>query len=465
MSSGTAELATLSAPPAWLEAIADASAVATSLRRRVPAVRSCEVERIRLKQDSAHALYRATLAEPGNGTGPVVELLAEIEPPGGTPLEPVLEGDIGDRAWRCTLPELGLRLSTAPGDGGLAWLPELLDAGRAQRLIEAALGTSDSCAGFRALTCEPRVTRYKAGSRCTVVYELGLPSGAPAHWPEAVVGKTYLGEKGRVAWDGMRTLWESPMRSSPWADIAEPLALVRGGHVLLQRALPHHQTLKEAVRAHAAGGSRAESDRLHALLRRSGFGLADLHGSSVEAAVATTWLDELDDVRRVIDRLTALVPTLAGAAEGVIAELDREAQGEPPPAPVPSHGSFRPAQVVVADGDRIGFIDFDSFCRAEPALDVALFCSALRDTGLRAALNGGAGSPSAQMSALEMLDGLCHSFVAGYERSAELDPARVSLWETLNALTGVLHCWTKVKFDRLDYRMALLQHQLGKAPG
>ncbi|MDX6533261.1 MAG: hypothetical protein QOF68_1005, partial [Gaiellales bacterium] len=303
------------------------------------------------------------------------------------------------------------------------------------------------------------------GSRCTVVYELGLPSGAPAHWPKAVVGKTYFGEKGRVAWDGMRMLWESPMRSSPWAAIAEPLALVKGGRVLLQRALPHHQTLKAAVEAYAAGRSRAESDRLHDLLRRSGSGLADLHRSSVEAAAATTWLDELDDVRRVIGRLVAFVPTLHGAAEGLIAQLDRDAQDHPPPAPMPSHGSFRPAQVVVADGDRIGFIDFDSFCLAEPALDVALFCSALRDTGLRAALKDGASSPSAQMSALEMLDGLCQSFVSGYERSAELDPARVSLWETLNALTGVLHCWTKVKFDRLDYRMALLHHQLGKAPG
>jgi Ser/Thr protein kinase RdoA (MazF antagonist) len=461
MSTATVELAMLSAPPAWLEAIADGSAVAASLRRRVPAVRGCEVEQIRLEQDGAHALYRATLADAGNGPGPVVDLLAEIEPPGGTPLEPVLEGDIGDRAWRCTLPDLSLRLAWAPRDGGLVSLPELLDAGRAGRLIEAALARSDRFAGFRALTCEPRVTRYNPGSRCTVVYELGLPSDAAAHWPKAVVGKTYLGEKGRVAWDAMLALWESPMRSSPWAAIAEPLALVGDGRVLLQRALPHRQTLKAAVQAYAAEGSRAESDRLHDLLGRSGSGLADLHRSSVEAASATTWLHKLDDVRRVIGHLVALVPTLQGAAESLISGLSREPEGDSAPAPVPSHGSFRPAQVVVADGDEIGFIDFDNFCRAEPAHDVALFCSALRDAGLRAALNSGNGSASA----LEMLDGLCQSFVAGYERSADLDRARVSLWETLNAVTGVLNCWTRAKFNRLDYRMALLHHQFGKAPG
>ncbi|MFN8568915.1 MAG: hypothetical protein U0Z44_15680 [Kouleothrix sp.] len=36
------------------------------------------------------------------------------------------------------------------------------------------------------------------------------------------------------------------------------------------------------------------------------------------------------------------------------------------------------------DGPHIGFIDFDDFCMAEPALDVGLFLAAINDTGLNA---------------------------------------------------------------------------------
>ena len=50
---------------------------------------------------------------------------------------------------------------------------------------------------------------------------------------------------------------------------------------------------------------------------------------------------------------------------------------------VPTHRSFRPAQILVHDDD-IAFIDFDGTCQAEPGLDLALFRATLCDLSLRA---------------------------------------------------------------------------------
>jgi hypothetical protein len=451
------DLDALGRPPQWLRAVADESAVTIALRRRVPQLRSCAVERIRVKQSGFQALYRATIECPDQRSALEVPLLGEIVADCDTrPEESVVE--IGDRGWRCSLPDLHLQLRHAPADGGLAALPDLTDPERARRLIVEALRTTRRFSGYDALACSHHVTRYKAGSRCTVAYELRLPPGAPAHWPEGVVAKTYHGDKGRIAWEAMLALWQSPMRQSPWTSIAEPLVLVREGQVLLQRSIRHRETLKDVTRT-VAGATKPAFERLFRLSACAGAALADLHASGVTPALGASWDAELADVRRMIDRLAVLVPTLSGAANGLLCALDHQACAVVAQAAVPSHGSFRPAQLVVTDEDALGMIDFDSFCLGEPAMDVALFCSSLRDTAFRAWLDGSGqgGDPEA---GLRMCDAVCEDFVAGYTDRAPLARTRVALWEAMYALTGVLHCWTKVKFDRLAYRTALLRHHL-----
>jgi Ser/Thr protein kinase RdoA (MazF antagonist) len=163
----------------------------------------------------------------------------------------------------------------------------------------------------------------------------------------------------------------------------------------------------------------------------------------------------------VLERLAAHVPALGDTAASLLEQLRLTVVGTYGQVPVPSHGSFRPAQVVVDSGGLVGFIDFDSFRAAEPAMDVALFCSALADTCLRSL---GASGPWDGRGRLGRVEALCDRFLTAYERSAPLDRDRVRVWWQLYALTGVLHCWTKAKFDRLDYRMALAQYAL-RPPG
>jgi hypothetical protein len=308
------------------------------------------------------------------------------------------------------------------------------------------------------------VARYKPGSRCTVVYDLELPSGAPDEWPRAVVAKTYHGDKGRTAFDGMRALWASPLRQARVA-IAEPLGFLPAEKVLVQRVIPHRRTLKDLLRSSLASGSPDAVAGLQSTIEETAHGLAALHQSGVRAAQTVTWDDQVAEIREVVDRLSALVPALAGSAEALVGDAERIAAAHPAQAPVPSHGSFRPAQVVLDDAGGIGLIDFDGFCMAEPAMDVAQFRSTLRDIGLRALEK----SPRIPERAdryrpgLARLDAECERFAAAYEQSAgPISATRVALWETMYALVAVLHCWTKVKPERLPGWMATLQHFLEK---
>src|SRR5207248_9088057 len=97
-------------------------------------------------------------------------------------------------------------------------------------------------------SCVPRVMRYKPGSRCTILYHLEYPPGPDAGWPELVVAKTYAGDKGRIAWEGMRALWASPLARSSAVTIAEPLAFLPEMNVLVQGPIREEQTLHDLIR-------------------------------------------------------------------------------------------------------------------------------------------------------------------------------------------------------------------------
>jgi hypothetical protein len=170
----------------------------------------------------------------------------------------------------------------------------------------------------------------------------------------------------------------------------------------------------------------------------------------------------MGDVRDRVARLTKFTPALADVAEPLFARLQSIANEHPADQAGPAHRSFRPAQVLIHEG-AISFIDFDSFCQAEPSLDVSLFFSTFRDLGLRA-LQEHEGAPGpgegARGEHLSLLDDLCDTFLESYEDSASLpiSRARVDLWHALLVFDRVVLCWTKDRFERLPHCMALLSH-------
>ena len=130
--------------------------------------------------------------------------------------------------------------------------------------------------------------RYKPGSRCTIVYQLEYPPdlASDPHWPITVVVKTYQGRKGETAYAAMRALWNSPLAVGDIVTIAEPLAFVPELSVLVQRAIPEEQTLKDLIRATLRAPTAAGRETLYTYLRKTAAGLAALHQCGVVSGAA-----------------------------------------------------------------------------------------------------------------------------------------------------------------------------------
>jgi hypothetical protein len=444
--------------PDWLAVFDDPTRVEAALREAVPGLRGAKLSAVRLKPEAWTA--RCKLVLPGEDGGDRVRYFSgTIVPPG----QPEPEGAAASAAGLAAggpgwLPALRLALAPEPqAETKLAALAALTDPEQARALLERAIrqGTP-AYRDLRILACQPRLMRYSPGSRATVLYRLDLPAeGRAAGWPEVVVAKTYhRSDKGRTAWDGMRALWRSPLGRSAAVAIAEPLAWLPELKVLVQGPVRQEQTLKDLLLEGLAADDAGTWARLRGHLAKAADGLAELHRSGVPGAELVTWDDELAEVREVLGRLGSRLPELAGAAEGFLGEVERAAGQVPADPAGPAHRSFRPAQVLLHAGE-IGFIDFDGFCQAEPALDLALFRATVRDLGM-GTLPGDAPAAASQ-ARLARLDGLCEEFLDRYRGGAPVSPRRVAVWEALDLLTNVLHAWTKAKPVRLAHGVTLLR--------
>jgi hypothetical protein len=204
------------------------------------------------------------------------------------------------------------------------------------------------------------------------MYHLAYPAElAAGHaWPTTVIGKTYRGKKGQNAYDGMLALWRSPLARGDIVALAEPLAYIPEQKLLVQGTIPVEQSLEDLLKSALDTRTPEALDQLNHYMRMAARGLAALHQSGVRHGETAAWEEWLPDVHDLIDRLVVPAPELANAVTPLLAELESLAATYPADPTVPTHGTFHPEQVLI-DRGQIGFIDFDDFCVAEPAMDVA----------------------------------------------------------------------------------------------
>ena len=452
--------------PEWLAVGMDGERVRSAVAEATAGVDvlACEPQRLRAKEDRWLCRYRLQVAGPDRVPHELV-LTGELVPPG--PRRDDWEAAVpglalengGGAVW---LPELGLDLRATPSDDALPALPALVDPGQARHMVEAVLRAAGR-PGLRLESCDPDVVRYKPGSRCTIVYRLRYPGAAEATWPALVVAKTHQGDKGAVAWDAMRTLWGTDLARGDVVTLAEPLAFDAARRVLVQGPVPGSATLKDLLRDALVDDSAPALDAVREALFRTALGLAALHTSGVRYGGRDTWEDEFAEVGHVVERLATSIPSLRAAAEPLLIALRARADATPADPEVSAHHDFRPAQVLLHEG-RVGFIDFDGSCSAEPALDIGRFTAKLRDIAISTPAAGGEPLRAETLGArLALADDLAEHFVRAYETCAPVSRARVVLWETTDLLTGMLHAWTKVRVRRVGPRLTLLEHHLRSA--
>jgi len=471
----------LAALPDWLAAAANGAHVAAALERAVGelasgalAIRRCKVDNVRLKGQQWIARYELTIEESAGGPARELAIIGTLKPAHerASTAEPS-SGAFGAAEWRVYLPELGLdlRMDLAE-EAEFEALPILTDPQQARAFLQQSIRAgAPAYAELEIAACTPKVMRNKPG-RCTVRYQLEYPGDGSARWPNPIIAKTYSKDKGQNAYTAMRKLWDSPLSRGDVVAIAEPLAYVPEHKVLVQGPVRGAGDLKDLLRSALRTGTHSTSsgqalaalDELHAITRKTAAGLAALHHSGARHGETVTWEDELAEIRGELTKLSGSIPWFAGAAEPLLAQLESASAACPAEAALPAHRSFRPQQVLIDHG-KVGFIDFDGFCLAEPALDIALFRSTIKEMGINTSPSDKQKEfdyPSAQarQARLNELTTICDVFLDEYARLAPISRQRVALWEALDLLTVVLRCWSKVKPHQLTNAVLLLESQL-----
>ncbi|MEO7837924.1 MAG: phosphotransferase [Anaerolineales bacterium] len=465
--------------PDWMMAARDPDRIFAAFSEAIPEFRSgqlilqaCDSSNIRYKGENWQGFYELTVSKPGESGTSEIHLDGVLTAPARSSGRPLLvENSLGSKEWHAVIPALNLELWTKEPESVLFALELLTDPEQSrQYLMSRIQAASPAYQDLQIQACRPHIARYKPGSRCTIVYHLDYPKGPGAEvqqrWPDLVVAKTYRKEKGQNAYETMRALWDSPLSSSTALKIAEPLSYDQELKVMLQGPIRQEKTLKELTVLAVKAGTKEAMDELTDAMRKTARGLAELHKSGVELDKVYGWENDEEQVRESIDELSLSVPQLAPAANPLVERLSQlEASSQPDPL-VPSHGTFRPAQVLMYQGE-IGFIDFDSCCKAEPAKDLGLFLCAFLRAGMATVkfddieVSAEPLDAAARRARFEELIAVSEKFLDEYERHAmPVNRQRVALFEALELFILIQHAWTKIKVRELNDIMFVLENFL-----
>jgi hypothetical protein len=461
--------------PDWMVAARDPGRIFAALSQAIPEFHSgqlilheCDTSNIRYKGENWQGFYELTVSQPGEESTRIINLQGILFPPGVISRSaPLVENALESDRWHAVIPALNLELWPKQPEAVLSSLDFLTDPEQSrQYLMSRIRAGSPIYQDLQIEACHPQIVRYKPGSRCTIVYHLDYPSNADSRWPDLVVAKTYRKEKGQNAYESMRALWNSPLSSSHLLKIAEPLAYDADTRVMIQGPIRQEKTLKELTVMAVKAGTKEAFEGLTEAMRKTARALAELHNSGVQLDNVYGWENDETQTRESVEELSVAVPQLAPAGLPFLDRLSSLEASSPADPLVPSHGTFRPAQVLMYQGE-IGFIDFDSCCKAEPAKDLGLFLCAFLRAGMATVdfddieVGPGLSDQAARLARFDQLIAVSEEFLAEYERCRmPVNRQRVALFEALELFILVLHAWTKVKVRELNDIMYVLEHFL-----
>ena len=453
--------------PDWLASIKDHDRTYRVLSRDIPEIASGRI--VLKKCKIGHVMYkegvwqnRCTLKYrfDGESEDRTIELNGILYPPGSIPADhPVVEGAFGTDGWHAILPELNLELQTLEPETELVTFGLLTDPAKAREFLQRSLrSASPAYRNVQIQSCNPQIARYKPGDRCTILYHLEYAPDTPpeAHAPSLVVAKTTRQEKERNAFASLSALWNASFGSSGPVRIAEPIAYDPDLKVFLQGPIWEEQTLADLFLSALDEGTPESLGILSEAMGKTAEGLADLHGSGVTIGQVVSWADEMAEVEANLFPLRMVFSDIPSRAEPFLDRIKQlEALTSPDPF-VPSHGTFRPVQVLLYK-DELGFIDFDSFCQSEPARDLSMFLTSMMSISLA---DTDIADPANWDSRFERVFSIREEFLNAYEQKRPVSRQRIVLWEALNLFYFVVTGWTKVKPSEIPLLVKLLDRFL-----
>jgi hypothetical protein len=331
------------------------------------------------------------------------------------------------------LADLAMVVHAFPIDGDLPALVPASDAAVMGPVLADALGDEAAAGGWRVET-----GHYGRRHRCVLRYEREAGPGETT----VVYGKLCWDRSGAQLVDGFAEL--QARLADAGVRLPSLLAYRPELGLTLLAELPGSPLfvgLKRRKPGREVNGADAAA-RLPAEVAAAGRVAAALHGFPARWGRDRPFAAEVADLRAQVAAMAVVSPELAGRLD---AHLDAiSAAGTAHTVPLgQAHGDFTFSQLL-DDGGRIGLLDFDSLCRAEPGLDLGQFLAYLRLAAVKASAAG------------ELVEALEAEFRSSYAAHRD-EPAGVEAYAALSLLRITVHGWQKLKASRAGMALSILE--------
>jgi hypothetical protein len=343
--------------------------------------------------------------------------------------------------------ELGMALYAYPIDGELPTLAAATDASVAGPAIEQLL-SANGRPGLSIQGCRAEPIHYNRRHRCMLRYHLDLV-GEPG---VAVYGKVTSDDSGKR----IPRIVEELATTFSGAGVAVPECL--GWREDLQLVafteIPGVPRVAQLLKARLRGETPKEETGLEDAVDVCGRIAAALHTSGLTLGQTRPMETELARLRANLKPMLRLSAVLGKQLSDWLDVIERRAASIPAADLCQCHGDFSYTQLIF-DGSDAGLVDFDNFCRAEPALDLGQFLAYLRYAGTKA--RGDSSSEHGRLTE-DLAARFASSYVSAGGAPEALD--RVSLYEATNLVRMAEHAWQNLKSRRLNQIVSLLGERL-----
>ena len=283
-------------------------------------------------------------------------------------------------------------------DPGIVTLSEVLDPtalGKHLRLISKAPWN-----GAPVEEIQVRVLRHHVRQRCTL--EVGIRTEKGWHF---LIGKVYHNDRPDI-FQAMQGIQHAGFGPQDEFSIPQPLAYLSPLRLLVQEKVAG-PLAKEIFKVGDEQNRAAAAERCARWLAR-------FHSLGPKAGPVFDAHCYLSVVRERARRIGRLGGRCADKAARLLKWLEDSASLLRPVEMRAGHGSYSPAQLILAEGRTVTF-DWDGYDVADPARDVGRFLYALRRWGLD------------QLDSIRVLDGAAEVFLKTYLAAGPPD-AETNLW-------------------------------------
>jgi hypothetical protein len=337
-------------------------------------VTACQLERIFPRRDDEFLLeYNVQLSGPDGTRHQTVlgELVGEAAPQRRhalltslrKPRRMQLPRDDGDEQI-CVLTEPGLVLRLPGLDERLNGLKALYDTGELTEAIATVIGEQAK----RIHVQDVQILGHRLGKRCIArcCYQLHGIEGSPSS-EHSLILKLYKMRSKRGSWvfTTMQEMWNTGLHYGADVRIPRPLAWSEKWHCLWMEDVP------------ATPLPDLPPDQHPTAIQATGQALACFHETPVNVTTRHTANQEIDLLEKWVQLVGEVYPDQAGDVYEGFQRVRAPLANCRDEDIALVHRDFYEKQVLVSS-DATVFIDFDTLCQADPALDVGNFLAHLQ---------------------------------------------------------------------------------------